>query len=150
MEPPADVTPHPGSGYAGGVRRFQRLTPARAAVIVVLFAVAVLFSRSCQQAQVRLTKDQAIATAKREVDFTPKRVAVRMVRQGITSKPFWAVSLSVPAGTRSQGTLGADRFSKLTVVKINANSGKVEEIFRQRRVPKGSSSGGSSTDAGGG
>ena len=40
-------------------------------------------SRSCQQDQIRITKEQAIATAERQVKFDPTRVQVRMLRQGL-------------------------------------------------------------------
>ena len=53
------------------------------------------------------------------MDFTPKRTQVRLLRQGLTSKPYWIVSLSRPGTHR--GT-----FRKLAVVRINANTGKVQ------------------------
>ena len=36
----------------------------------------------------------------REAGFTPERTQVRLVRQGLTGHPFWAVSFSVPAAVR--------------------------------------------------
>jgi hypothetical protein len=90
-------------------------------VLVLAFFVA----RSCQQSQVRVTKEQAIATAEREVDFTPRRTQIRLLRQGINSKPFWIVSLSVPGRVE-------DTFRRLAVVRVDANTGKVEEVDRDR------------------
>jgi hypothetical protein len=46
-----------------------------------------------------------------------------MVRQGIQSRPYWAVSLSVPTGP--------DRFEHLAVVQIDANKGKVVSMAVQ-------------------
>ncbi len=43
-------------------------------------------SRSCQQDQIRITKQQAIATAERQVKFDPTRVQMRMLRQGLNSQ----------------------------------------------------------------
>jgi hypothetical protein len=100
-------------------------TWARVAVIVAVLVVAFVAAQTCQQSQIRYTKEQAIATAKQRIDFTPDRTQVRLVRQGITSEPFWVVSLSI-AGE------GKDEFRELALVKIDANNGKVDEVRQQR------------------
>lgn len=92
-----------------------------AGVLVLAFFVA----RGCQQSQVRTTKDQAVATATRAVDFKAQRTNVRLLRQGINSKPYWFVNLSVPGSTTGS-------IRRLSVVKIDANTGKVLEIDQQR------------------
>jgi hypothetical protein len=86
-------------------------------VLVVAFVVA----QTCQKSQLRLNKDQAIAKAQDQVDFEPRRTQIRLVRQGIPGRPYWVVSLSSP-GSRP-GT-----FSELAVVRIDANTGKVQDI----------------------
>jgi hypothetical protein len=96
--------------------------------IVVLLALAFVVSRSCQQAQVRITKDQAIATAERQVDFDATRKQVRLLRQGLNSKPYWVVSLSIPRGD----DLDAQEFAQLAVVRVDANTGKVADVKIQR------------------
>ena len=100
-------------------------TWVRVAVIVAVLAIAFVAAQTCQQSQIRYSKEQAIAVAKRQVDFTPDRTQIRLVRQGITSEPFWIVSLSV-AGERE------DEFRELALVKIDANNGKLESVSRQR------------------
>jgi hypothetical protein len=100
-------------------------TWVRVAVIVAVLVVAFIAAQTCQQSQIRYTKEQAIATAKQRIDFAPDRTQVRLVRQGITSEPFWVVSLSI-AGE------GEDEFRELALVKIDANSGKVDEVRQQR------------------
>jgi hypothetical protein len=100
-------------------------TWVRVAVIVAVLLVAFVAAQTCQQSQIRYSKEQAIASAKRQVDFTPDRTQIRLVRQGITSEPFWIVSLSV-AGERE------DQFRELALVKIDANNGKLESVSRQR------------------
>ena len=50
---------------------------------------------------------------------------MRLLRQGLNSKPYWVVSLSRPG--EEKGT-----FSELAVVRINANTGKVETVRVQR------------------
>jgi hypothetical protein len=87
--------------------------------------LAFVVAKSCQQSQIRFTKEQAVATAEREVDFEPRRTQVRLLREGINSRPYWIVSLSVPD---DQG----DGFRRLAVVKLNANTGKVAEVTRER------------------
>jgi hypothetical protein len=96
----------------------------RVAVIVVVLVVAFVAAQTCQKSSIRLDKNQAIAKAEQQVAFTPKRTQVRLLRQGLTSKPYWVVSLSRPG--KREGT-----FSKLAVFRINANTGKVEIVRQQ-------------------
>jgi hypothetical protein len=93
----------------------------RAGVVVGVLLVAFVAAQTCQKSSIRLNKDQAIAKAEERVDFKPLRTQVRMLRQGITSSPYWMVSLSRPG--KQPGS-----FSKLAVVRINANTGKVETV----------------------
>jgi hypothetical protein len=97
-------------------------------VLVCVLALAFVASRSCQQDQVRLTKEQAIATAERQVDFDAARKQVRLLRRGLNSKPYWIVSLSIPR----TGDLDSQEFAELAVVEIDANTGKVVEVRVQR------------------
>jgi hypothetical protein len=98
-------------------------------VVVALFGLTFLVSQTCQKDNVRLTKDQAIATAERQIDFRPTRTQIRFLRQGLGARPFWIVSLSIPfRGSQ----LNTQRFKKLAVVEINANTGKVTNVRVQR------------------
>jgi hypothetical protein len=101
----------------------------RVGVVVGLLALAFVAARGCQQSQVRITKEQAIATAEERIPFRPERVQVRLVRQGLTSRPFWVVSLSVPREGQTQV------FDELAVVRVNANTGTVEDVRIQRDAP---------------
>jgi peptidase YpeB-like protein len=89
----------------------------------VLGLVALTFAaaQACQKSRVRIPKEQAVATAERHVRFEPRRMQIRLIRQGVRSSPVWAVSLSVPG--RSEGA-----FSHLAVVRVDANTGKVLEV----------------------
>jgi hypothetical protein len=93
----------------------------RVAVIAGVLIVAFVAAQTCQKSSIRLDKNEALAKAEARVDFTPKRKQIRLLRQGITSKPYWMVSLSRPG--KQRGT-----FSKLAVFRINANTGKVERV----------------------
>jgi hypothetical protein len=95
------------------------------AVIVAVLVVAFIAAQTCQKSQIRVDKNRAIATAKERIDFTPQRTQVRLLRQGITSKPYWIVSLSIP-------TEQDDVFRRLALVKIDANNGKVDSVKQQR------------------
>jgi hypothetical protein len=53
---------------------------------------------------------------------------VRLLGQGINSKPFWIVSLSIPRTNDP----GEQVFDELAVVKIDANTGEVAEVKIQR------------------
>ena len=103
----------------------MRPTWPRVLVVVGVLVLAFVVARGCQQSQVRISKQQAVATATTAVDFDQRRTNVRLLRQGINSKPFWFVNLSVPG--RTPGTI-----RRLSVVKIDANTGKVLEIDKQR------------------
>ena len=98
----------------------------RVGLVVALLLVTFVAARSCQQSQVRITKDQAIATAEQRIPFEPTRVQVRMLRQGLNSRPTWIVSLSVPREGQT------DVFDELAVVRVSANTGKVEDVRIQR------------------
>jgi hypothetical protein len=93
----------------------------RVAVIAAVLVLAFVASQTCQKSSIRLDKDQAIAKARQQVDFTPTRTQIRLLRQGLGSKPFWIVSLSRPG--KREGT-----FSALAVIRVNANTGKVERV----------------------
>jgi hypothetical protein len=56
---------------------------------------------------------------------TCQQSQVRLVRQGLNGQPFWAVSFSVPAKS-------GDGYTRLTTVRVDANSGTVEAVNRDR------------------
>jgi hypothetical protein len=93
--------------------------------IAVLLAVTAFAAQSCQQSQVRLSEEQAIEVARPQAGFDPERTQIRLVRQGLTAHPYWAVSFSVPAAS-------GDGYAKLTTVRVDANTGKVEAVTRER------------------
>ena len=93
--------------------------------VVVLFALCFVAARSCQQAQIRITKERAIATALPRAGFDPDRTQVRLVRQGLNGRPYWAVSFSDPAAS-------GGGYARLTTVRVDANTGKVAAVNRQR------------------
>jgi hypothetical protein len=124
----ADGRSSDGDGLSGTrPTEWHRPTWPRIAVIGAVLVLAFFVSRSCQQSQIRVTKEQAIATAEERVDFTPENTQVRLLRQGLTSQPFWIVSLSIPTSE------GADTFRRLALVRVDANTGKVESVQEGKR-----------------
>jgi hypothetical protein len=97
-------------------------------VIGLVLAAAFVFAQTCQKDQVRVSKEQAIQMAREQVSFRPERTQIRLLRQGLNSKPFWMVSLSIPGETE-------DTFERIAVVRIDANKGTVEDVDRGRPVP---------------
>lgn len=95
--------------------------------VIVTFAAALAFSLTCQRSQVRITQQQAIGIALKQVTFEPKRTQIRFVRQGLGAVSFWAVSLSVPS---RDGKM----YRRLAVVQVNANTGEVAKVVRERDV----------------
>jgi Peptidase propeptide and YPEB domain len=106
-------------------RRPVRVTRRGVIAVVALFAVTLVAAQTCQQSQVRISQEQAIATARPEAGFTPERTQVRMVRQGLNGQPFWAVSFSVPAAD-------GDGYARVTTVRVDANTGKVQSVNREQ------------------
>ncbi|MSO40935.1 MAG: hypothetical protein EXQ70_03420 [Solirubrobacterales bacterium] len=89
-----------------------------AAILVVAFVVA----KGCQDLEVQVTQEEAVASANEQVDFTPTYTQVRLLRQGINRKAFWFVSLSRPIGFQGDRP---DLFAALAVVEIDAKTGEV-------------------------
>ena len=87
-------------------------------LVVGLFAICLVVAASCQRHQIRITKETAIATAMRQADFRPQRTQVRLVRQGLNGRPFWAISLSIPAKS-------GKGYERVSVARVDANTGKL-------------------------
>ena len=103
-----------------------RLTPdqpwwVKVGVILAILLLAFVAAQTCQKSQIRFDKNEAITRAERQVEFTPTRTQIRLLRQGLESKPYWIVSLSTPG--KVKGT-----FHNLAVVRIDANTGKVVSV----------------------
>jgi hypothetical protein len=86
---------------------------------VLLLALAV--SRGCASSSSEISQEEAIAIAKREVEYEPDRTLVRLIRRGVpNSRRFWAVSLS---------TLDTNgRPDRVTVVVVDARTRAVDEV----------------------
>ncbi len=97
-------------------------------MLLGVLALAFFVAKGCQDQQVRVTEEQAVATAEKQVDFDPTYVQVRLLRQGINRQAFWFVSLSIPIGFDGDRP---DLFEELSVVEIDARTGEVAKIQEQ-------------------
>ena len=88
------------------------------AAVVALFAVTFVAAQSCQQDQIRVDQQEAIEVARPEAGFRPERTQIRLVRQGLDARPYWAISFS--AGTR------------ITTVRVDAKTGAVAAVNKER------------------
>jgi hypothetical protein len=87
-------------------------------LVAGLFAICLVAAAGCQRHQIRITKEAAVVTATRQADFRPQRTQVRLVRQGLNGRPFWAISLSIPAKS-------GKGYERVAVARVDANSGKL-------------------------
>jgi hypothetical protein len=105
-----------------GIVHALRRRPAPGVIVLVIALVGAFFvSRSCQRDYVRISEEQAVALGERQLDFDPQGHSIRMVLRGVPPKRHWAVSYFIrrPSG---------DGFRKLTVLLIDANTGKVQLV----------------------
>ena len=100
--------------------RRRRVAPGVVVLVAALIG-AVLVSKGCQRSQVRISKEQAVAIGQRQIDFKPTGHGVRMVLRGVPPKRYWAVSYYI----RNPDGAG---YRKLTVLLINANTGKIQRV----------------------
>ena len=99
-------------------------------MVVVLIGLAFAVSRGCQNDEIELSQEEAVALAQDQVDFTPADTQVRLLRQGIDRHPFWIVSLSVESAD-------GDTYDELAVLRIDATSGEIVEFREQKDVKRG-------------
>ena len=90
--------------------------------MVALLALGLVLTRVLGRTDTKVSKDDAIAVARPKVDFKPQGYNIRLVRQGIPPRPVWAVSFWI---RKAEGG-----FSKITLVLVDANSGRVMQVRR--------------------
>jgi hypothetical protein len=89
-----------------------------AALLVAGFAIVKVSGHN----GARVGKDDALAIARRRVDFEPNGYQIRFIRRGIPSHGFWVASFYI-----RQNTGG---YARVTVVLVDAATGKVTEVRR--------------------
>ena len=90
--------------------------------MVALIALGLVLTRVLGRTNPKVSKQDAVAVARPNVDFKPQGYNIRLLRQGIPPMPVWAVSFWI----RKAG----GGYSKITLVLVDANSGRVVEVRR--------------------
>jgi hypothetical protein len=98
------------------------VTWSRVAFMVGLLALGLVLTRVLGRTTPKVSKADAVAVARPNVDFKPQGHNIRLVRQGIPPRPVWAVSFWI----RKAG----GGFSRITLVLVDANSGQVMQVRR--------------------
>ena len=101
-----------------------RSVPGRTKLLLAtgaVLAVSFLFFQSCSG--VEITEEEAVATARAEIDFEPERTEARVLRQGIPTRPVWVVVFTVPD---PEG--GSDDFLRHAAVWVDAGTGEVLDV----------------------
>jgi hypothetical protein len=98
------------------------VTWSRVAFMVALLALGLVLTRVLGRTTPKVSKADAVAVARPNVDFKPQGYNIRLVRQGIPPRPVWAVSFWI----RKAG----GGFSRITLVLVDANSGQVMQVRR--------------------
>jgi hypothetical protein len=104
-------------------RAFRDRPLGRLAILAVVLIVALLVAKTCGATETDISQEQAIVIARDAVDYTPNNEMVRLLKRGLSSEEFWAVSLSIK---QSDGTL-----ENVTVVVVDAHSGEIVEIRKE-------------------
>jgi len=90
----------------------------RIAALVVLLFAAFLATKSCARHENKISQEQAIAIARKQIDFTPDKVQIRYLPQGVPPVYYWAVSLY---------TLKDGYPDRVQVVLVHATTGATEK-----------------------
>ena len=90
--------------------------------MVALLALGLVLTRVLGKTTPKVSKDDAVAVARPNVDFKPQGYNIRLVRRGIPPKPFWIISFWIRKG--------GGGYSRITVVLVDANSGRVVQVRR--------------------
>ncbi len=117
------------STTAGRERGLRDRPLGKLALLLGVLLVAFVVARGCGSGELNVDEQEAISIARRAIDYRPERVQVRLVRRGVRSRAFWAVSLS----TRTAG----GSFENVTVVVVDARTGRIDEVHRERSGRRG-------------
>jgi hypothetical protein len=101
-------------------RRLRDSAWGKALILAVILLAAVLVSRSCGKTDPKISQDQAVAIATREVPYEPNDVVIRIQKRGLRQNLFWLVGLGIK---RPDGS-----YERATNVLVDAESGRVEAV----------------------
>jgi hypothetical protein len=90
--------------------------------MVGLIALGLALVHVLGRGKPHVSEKEAIAIARPRIDFTPQDHQIRFVRRGIPPRGYWVVSFFI---RRQSGG-----FKRVTVVLVDASSGRVVEVRR--------------------
>jgi len=90
--------------------------------MVALLALGLVLTRVLGRTTPKVSKTDAVAVARPNVDFKPQGYNIRLVRQGIPPRPFWVVSFWIRKASGG--------YSRITVVLVDASNGRVAQVRR--------------------
>ena len=89
--------------------------------MVALLALGLVLTRVLGRTTPKVSKQEAVAVARPNVDFKPQGYNIRLVRQGIPPRPVWAVSFWIKDKTGTP--------TEVTVVLVDASSGQIDQVI---------------------
>ena len=114
----SDTSSNGRNSDAGSGRRDLRDRPLfRVGVLVAVLFVAFLATKSCARHQNKISQDEAVAIARKEIDFEPTTYQVKYLPQGVPPVYYWAVNFAVEEEN--------GQVVHTEVVLVNANTGTV-------------------------
>lgn len=114
------------------IERF-RAAPVRFKALLGLAIVLLALAASGRlqaSSGIEVEREQAVEIARTELDFEPERADARLVRQGFSLRPVWAVSFSIPTAGGDQ-----DSFDRLMIVEVDAVSGEIGNVTDESPDP---------------
>jgi hypothetical protein len=90
--------------------------------MVALLVLGLVLTRVFGRTNTKVSKQEAIEVALPKVDFKPQGHNIRLVRRGIPPRPFWIISFWIRKASGG--------YSRVTVVLVDANSGRVVQVRR--------------------
>jgi hypothetical protein len=90
--------------------------------MVALIAIGLVLVNVLGRGSPSVSKSEALRISRPRIDFTPQDHQIRFIRRGIPPHGFWVVSYFI----RNQG----GGYKRVTVVVVDATSGKVTEVRR--------------------
>lgn len=104
--------------------RFANMSQAGKTVLafIALFGLLAVCGGFGAGSDIPVSLEEAIDIARPEIDFEPVNAGARLVRQGFTNVPVWAVVFDIPGE-------GRDQYQEIMMVEVHGRTG---EIIRTR------------------
>jgi hypothetical protein len=113
----ADTSSNGHKSTPGPKRDIRDRPLFRIAILIAVLLVAFAATKSCARQQHKISQDEAVAIAEKQIDFEPSRHQIRYLPQGLPPVYYWAVNFSK---LDENG-----RVVETEVVLVNANTGEV-------------------------